>query len=155
MSDLGRPSKYSQDIADEICDLISSTSHGLQKICDSDDKFPSAKTVYAWLREHEDFRNNYARARECQADLLADEIIHIADTFVVGQKTVSKATGLEITEGDTVDRSRLMVDARKWKASKLAPKKYGDKLDVTSDGEKIAAMLPVFPTKKTEGADVG
>ena len=65
---------------------------------------------------------------------MAEDIIDIADTPKVGQKTVSKATGLEVTEGDMVDRSRLQVDARKWLLSKLAPKKYGDKVGVQHEG---------------------
>jgi len=138
---IGRPSKYSQTIADKICEQISTTCKGLVTICKSKG-MPSTVTVYAWLNdpEHNDFLNNYRRARETQADILADEIITIADTCRIGKKIINKPTGIETTEGDMVERSRLMIDARKWKASKLAPKKYGDKLDVTTNGASIATI---------------
>jgi hypothetical protein len=69
---------------------------------------PGFATVKRWLSENADFQAQYARAREEQADFYADEIIQIADTCT-----------------DT-NKARLQIDARKWKASKLAPKKYGN-----------------------------
>lgn len=122
---IGRPSKYAKELAEEICLQISTTSKGLNAICKEQEISPSS--VYLWLIEHKDFSENYARAREQQADLLADEIIEIADTCKIGSKTKETKDGTFKETGDMVDRSRLMVDARKWKASKLAPKKYGDK----------------------------
>lgn len=70
-----------------------------------------------WLGKHAEFAAQYARAREEQADHYADELLEIADTT----KDPNKA--------------RLQIDARKWKASKLAPKKYGEKLDITTRDE--------------------
>jgi hypothetical protein len=68
------------------------------------------------------------RARELQAEYLIDEIVEIADTPQIGVKTIHKPTGTETTEGDMIEHRRLRVDARKWVASKLAPKKYGEKV---------------------------
>ena len=90
---------------------------------------PTASMVYRWLAEYAEFREKYTRAREVQADTLADQILDIANTPVIGTKTVTKVTGVEVTEGDMIEHRRLQVDARKWYASKLAPKKYGDKID--------------------------
>jgi hypothetical protein len=67
---------------------------------------------------------------------MADQIREIADTCRMGTKTTIKATGTEVTTGDMVDRSRLQIDARKWLASKLAPKKYGDKLELAGDPDR-------------------
>ena len=129
----GRPTKYSDDLADKICTLISNTSQGLSKICEGDD-MPSTATVYNWLGDdkHKYFLDKYAHARESQADLLADEIISIADEST--GDVVKGADGEEKLNGEYVARSRLRVDARKWKASKLAPKKYGDKLQTEVSG---------------------
>lgn len=112
----GRPSDYSQEIADEICErLINGQS--LNSICKRDD-MPGATTVYRWIDEKPAFRDKYARARSDQADTLADEILDIAD------------------DGDEdVQRSKLRVDARKWVASKLKPKKYGDRIAHAGDPE--------------------
>jgi hypothetical protein len=81
---------------------------------------PSTVSIYKWLREHDEFANNYARARENQADTFADAIIDEAD------KAVDK---------DSAAAAKVKVDARKWVASKLKPKKYGDKLDMTTRAE--------------------
>ena len=129
----GRPSSYSTLVADAICEeLIKGRS--LLRIC-SDPDFPDESTVYRWLEKHADFREKYAGAREMQADRYAAEIIDLADTPVEAQKVVIKADGSkEITIGDAVERTRLQVDARKWYASKLAPKKYGERVDVEHAG---------------------
>jgi leucyl aminopeptidase (aminopeptidase T) len=103
---MGRPSKYSDQLADKICERIAD-GESLRAIC-ADKNVPGKRTVMTWLSDKEEFRHRYAQAREEQADFYADEIIEIADN-----------------EADT-NRARVRIDARKWKASKLAPKKYGD-----------------------------
>lgn len=67
-----------------------------------------------WLQRHEEFREQYAHAREVQAELLAEDIINLSDAV--------------IEDGAAVAKARLQVDARKWYASKLAPKRYGDRI---------------------------
>ena len=123
---MGRPSDYSEDMAIEICARLAS-GESLVRMCKADD-MPSVSTVYRWIQAHEEFRDNYTRAREDQADTLADEILDIANTPVVGVKTKTNEKGeVETTEGDMIEHRRLQVDARKWIAAKLKPKKYGDK----------------------------
>lgn len=123
----GRPSDYNTDMASRICEEIAS-GRSLRMICVSDE-FPADRTVYRWLEAHEEFRQQYARARELQAETLADEILDISNTPVIGAKTKTGKDGVEVTEGDMIEHRRLQVDARKWLAGKLAPKKYGDKVD--------------------------
>lgn len=103
---------------------------------------PTQSMVYRWLADdrHKKFREQYARARELQADTLADEILDIANTPQIGTKTVSKSTGLEITEGDMIEHRRLQVDARKWYASKLAPKKYGERQQIDMEVKDVTPM---------------
>lgn len=118
---IGRPSKFSQELAEKICEQI---AHGksLRAICAEDD-MPSTSTVCKWLNENQEFSEQYARARDRQADYYFEEIVEIADNVEADSAAVAKA--------------RLQVDARKWTLSKLAPKKYGEKteLDVkSSDG---------------------
>ncbi len=85
----------------------------------------------------------YARAREDQADTLADEIVAIADEPAAGKKTTTKANGdVETVEGDMIEHRRLRVDARKWTAAKLKPKKYGERQALTGpDGESLFGPL--------------
>ncbi|WP_304679162.1 hypothetical protein [Neisseria polysaccharea] len=114
---IGRPTTYNQETADKICELIA-RGMSLRAICASAD-MPAGGTVHRWLAEHQDFQEQYARAREEQADGFADEIIDIADS-------VAPETG-------EVAKAKLQIDARKWKAAKLAPKKYGEKLELDAD----------------------
>lgn len=104
---MGRPSDYSQELADRICEGLSD-GKSLRAICRAED-MPGKTTVFRWLQSNLEFRDQYARAREAGADSLADEMVDIAD-------------GLE---SDDVQRDRLRVDTRKWVASVLKPKKYG------------------------------
>lgn len=123
---IGRPSAYSQAIADEIC-LRLSEGESLRKICASN-HIPSLVTVWTWMNKHEDFLKQYTRAKEEQAELFAEEIIEIAD-----QPMPLDAMGK--IDAAAVNQARLRVDARKWVASKLKPKKYGDSTTLKGDKE--------------------
>lgn len=145
MTAVGRPSDFSQEIADKLCEgLIEGKS--LREICKADD-MPSTSTVCRWLGKHEEFREQYAHARTAQADALFDEILEIADD---GSNDYVARKGEEGEETERVDhdhiaRSRLRVDARKWMASKLQPKKYGDKLELA--GDPSAPLIPILNVK--------
>lgn len=126
---IGRPTDYSLELAAEICArLVNGDS--LRKICIADD-MPCIATIYVWFSKHSEFVEQYARAREDQADTLADEIIDIADDKT-GDTIVDK-DGNERADTEWINRSRLRVDARKWVASKLKPKKYGDSMTHKGD----------------------
>ncbi len=127
---MARPSKYTEELANLICERISNSSVGLHKIC-KEDGFPAYSTVFKWLSEADktSFIDKYARAREAQAELLADEIISIADDDENDVTITEEGVSPKINY-DNIQRARLRVDARKWKASKLYPKKYGDKIEV-------------------------
>ena len=106
---------------------------------------PSKSAVFRWLAANEAFRDQYARARETQADSLFDEIITIADTPVEGVKTKTTSDGkTETTTGDMIEHRRLQVDARKWMAGKLQPKKYGEKISQEISGVDGAPLVPVL-----------
>lgn len=119
---------------DEIISFISNDCMALRNVLKKD-AMPSSQTFYKWLDEDEDKSKQYARATKVRADSLFDEILDIADAFE--NDVVLDKEGNPITNHNIIQRDRLRVDARKWALSKLNPKKYGDKLDVTSDGDKI------------------
>lgn len=123
---MGRPSLFTPEIVGIICARIAD-GESVRTICASED-MPAMSTVFKWLNEHKEFVEQYACAREMQADKYAEEIIKIADDG--SNDTYLDDEGQPRTDHDVVARSRLRVDARKWYASKLAPKKYGDKLAV-------------------------
>ena len=135
---MGRPSSYSAEMVVEICSRIAE-GQSVRAIC-TDEQMPDMRTIFRWLDAHEDFRQQYARARDMQADTLADEILHIADNTQSGIKTKTTNKGVEIMEGDMIEHRRLQVDARKWIASKLKPKKYGDKVTHSGDPDAPVAL---------------
>lgn len=109
---------------------------------------PSRDAVHTWLDTKPGFADKYVRARLLQADKYAEEIIAIADDGT-RDKTVD-AEGNEIVDHDHIQRSKLRVDARKWAASKLAPKKYGDKLELAGDASSPLTVNVI--TKFSEDA---
>lgn len=140
----GRPEIYSNDIADRICAEIATTSKSLRTICLSDD-MPSVQTVLKWLREDkEGFSAQYTRAKEEQADYMIEEMIDIADDGSNDFMTIIGKGGQEynVENKEVTNRSRLRVDTRKWIASKLKPKKYGERvtqdITVTKVGKDLA-----------------
>ena len=114
--------RFSQEIFDEICVRIAE-GESLRKIC-KDEKMPSLVAVWKLLNNSEELVKQYTRAREEQAETLVDEMIDIAD--YKKDDTYLDENGKEIINQEVIARSRLRVDARKWVASKLKPKKFGD-----------------------------
>jgi len=123
----GRPTDYSNLLVSEICEQLSE-GKSLRSIC-SAKKLPSCSTIFLWLSKYPEFSEQYARAREAQADYLVDEVIGIADEPVLSSEQVA--------------RNRLRVDARKWMAAKLRPKKYGDRIEHEIGG-RVGASIPVI-----------
>lgn len=117
----GRPSNYTDEIADAICGRLAS-GEPLTRVC-RDEGMPSPATVYNWLAADATFLDKYARARESQADTLADEIVRIADEAPPPDGETGKI------DSAWVAWQRNRVEARKWTASKLKPKKYGDRTE--------------------------
>lgn len=105
---------YSKDVADRILEQVSD-GKSLRSICEAQD-MPSRVTVFAWLREKPDFAEEYDRARKESATALVDDLVAITDR----------------TDLDPNDK-RVRMDARRWIASKVLPKLYGDKIAVTDN----------------------
>ncbi|WAX26339.1 terminase small subunit [Ralstonia phage p2110] len=128
---VGRPSIYSEKLAMEIC-LRIACGDSVRTIC-KDAGMPSQDTIYRWVFQNAEFSEKYARARAMQMESWADEILGIADDG--SNDTYEDEDGNPRTDHDVIARSRLRVDTRKWLMSKLAPKKYGDKVDVNHGGQ--------------------
>ncbi len=128
----GRPSLYTEALATKICRRLAE-GESLRAIC-ADKAMPAISTVMGWLFDgnHDEFLEQYARAREAQAEVRADEIVDIADDDT-NDFTADK-DGKRVADHEHIQRSRLRVDARKWIAAKLLPKRYGDKMQHTGDG---------------------
>ena len=101
---------------------------------------PVTSTFYKWVMEDENLEKNYARACEFRADFLFEQLLSIADgDHRVKEIEDPDGNKIKVVEDDrtTVSRDALSCDVRKFMIAKLAPKKYGNKIDVTTDGEKI------------------
>lgn len=148
---IGSPGKYSKRIAKKICLEIATTARGIKEICEKNSEFPSAETVYGWLFKKPAFFELWSRAKVAQAELLAEQIVTIADTPKLGQITTASGKDKEgkpivkdIRIVDMVEHRRLQIEARKWMASKLMPKKYGDRLEVADARDPLGELLKEF-----------
>lgn len=124
----GRPSEYTKEKGELICELIATNPMGLREICKQNKEIPYDRTIYRWLYRFEEFRQHYARAKMFQADLLAEECLLISD----------------LCAPDYVNVARLRVDTRKWLASKLLPKQYGEHRlleEKTEENERLKEEL--------------
>lgn len=141
--------ELTQALADEICEHIGD-GKSLRSFCEQEGR-PSAPTVCRWLRMEETawFAEQYARAREAQADALFNDILDIVD------------------QAEDPQIARLRMDARKWMAGKLRPKVYGDKVElggkvdhehthehrtVSAIDSRIAELLGLGADRPDEGA---
>ena len=130
---VGRPGLYCQKMADKICSLMSE-GRSLRSIAGKSG-VPSPQAIRKWLNEKPEFVAQYKRAMDERANYYAEEIVDLADNSTDPKKT------------------RLQIEARKWVACKLLPKKYGDKLDITARDEtppvtreEMVAMMRKSPS---------
>lgn len=147
---VGRPTLYSDDMARRILAEIAE-GKSLRSVCRADD-MPNAGSVFLWLREKEDFSKLYARACEERSEAMMEDMFDIADDGTNDWMTIN---GQRVTNREVIDRSKLRVDVRKWYASKLKPRKYGDKLDMTTNGKDLPTpIMPLVLAKITiDGKD--
>jgi hypothetical protein len=135
----GPPSSYTQEMADEICDRLGN-GESLVQIC-HDDHLPNRSTVMRWMAEIPEFATRCARAREFQADYEHDDMQRIEARVLDGEIPA--------------DVARVVLSSKQWRASKLAPKKYGDKLqqEITgADGGALKFVVEV-PSESADLAD--
>lgn len=122
MKKAGRPSNYTFELAQTICEKIAD-GDSLRSIC-NDENMPNRTTVLRWLEANPEFAAIHARAREAQADVMDDKIMSTADACTP----------------EDANAARVKIEAYKWRAARLAPKRYGDtsKLALTgADGGAI------------------
>lgn len=131
---VGRPSKYSEALADRICDELAN-KFSMRQIC-AREGMPTRQSVDNWMSAKPDFLAKCARAREDQADFIVEDCIDIEDRTISGEINPAAA--------------RAVLSSKQWRASKLAPKKYGDKLALGGDSDGV----PLTVIVKRYGPDV-
>lgn len=132
-------SKYTQEIADKICSLVATTSKSMRTICK--EVGIDYQTHLNWFRSHPEYFDQYARAKEDQSDLLIEEMIEIADDSSEDEETTDN--GVRINS-EFVQRSRIRIETRKWIASKLKPKKYGERIQHANDEDNPIQSVQIL-----------
>ncbi|AXF65010.1 ubiquitin carboxyl-hydrolase [Leclercia sp. W17] len=126
----GRPSDYLPEVAADICSLLAE-GESLRKVCERPG-MPNKATVFRWLAQHEEFRDQYAKATETRADAIFEDMFDIADSVTEEAAAVAKA--------------RLRIDTRKWALARMNPKKYGDKVSQEIDHKSSDGTMTPKPT---------
>lgn len=132
---IGRPTDYTQDLADRICNELSE-GNSLRRVC-LEEYMPSKTTVFKWFRLYPQFVDQYARAKEESADVDMETIEDLGDIAIEDAKNPKNAK----SSNAIISAYKLKADNLKWAASKKKPKKYGDKTDITSGGEPIVTII--------------
>ena len=112
--------EYSTELGIRICEALASHDGGLRSFCKKHDWAPCATAILDWRVRYAEFGERYSQAREQQLVMMAEDIV-------------------DISNDDSLDPSdkRTRINARQWLLSKLVHRVYGDKLDVTSNGEQL------------------
>ncbi|MDX1902136.1 MAG: terminase small subunit protein [Gammaproteobacteria bacterium] len=136
--------KNNPEMIAEILDQIV-FGKSLVSILKSKPEYPRYSTFMEWLNEDKSLADKYTRAKEEQADFLAEELLEIADE--TSHDTIINENGREVPNSEWINRSRLRVDTRKWIASKLKPKKYGDRIQHAGDPSAPVVITTITETK--------
>lgn len=137
----GRPTIYTEQLADRICDVVAANPMGLPKICEKYPELPSCETIRAWRWTKDGFSAKYARAKALQSEMMAESLEDVIDET---DKAIWFEHGVPKIDSGIIAQARLRVDTRKWFASKLAPKIYGDQKrveELEGENERVKAEL--------------
>lgn len=117
---VGRPTMYTPELADEICDAIASSELGLCHLVDQNPHWPERQVIFIWRRKHPEFDDKYTKAKEDQVEVSVE---HMQEIMNEPHKYVDLETGFQKIDTGML---RLKMDAIRWQAGKLKPKKFGD-----------------------------
>ena len=132
----GRPKIYTEELALKLCSYLSQ-GMSLKKTCEQEG-MPSPSTVFSWMGKEEGFLELYDKAKQEAADAMAEEILDIADD-------------VKTKDNNEIQKAKLRIDTRKFIMAKMKPKRYGDKLDLTSDGKPLPT--PIYGGKSGKSAN--
>lgn len=133
----GRPTSYSRELADVICEKLSEGTP-LARICD-DEAMPAYSTVRRWEDENEEFSALSARAKRDGTHFMADDCITISDDPLPAEPDEAR---VEIAS------RKLRIDTRLRLIGKWNAKEFGDKLDLTSGGEKLGLSAEIEASRR-------
>ena len=132
---MARPTDYTPELASKICEQLAE-GKSLRTVCLADD-MPDKSTVFNWFRKFPEFVDQYARAKEESAEAHNELLLDLGDEAISLSQEVDPKSSSAV-----VQAVKLKADNLKWVMSKMKPKKYGDKVDVTSDVKVLPT--PIF-----------
>lgn len=135
------------DIFDEICEKIIN-GKSLRSVLREMNPSISPSTFFIWLREDTSKSKQYEISTKERSELMFEEMFDIADDS--SNDYIEKQEGSIVLNSENIQRSRLRIDTRKWALAKMNPKKYGDKLDITSKDESINKDIIIEGVKFAE-----
>lgn len=124
MADIGRPTSYSQEVADTYCDRIS-CGMSLNAVCRMKD-MPVKQTIVNWFKLHPDFLDQYTQACELRSVIDADERRELADSLdndlvIESNRPIANAL---------VQARKEQIRVREWQAERMSPRRWGTKTAV-------------------------
>jgi hypothetical protein len=127
----------SQEVRDLICEQLADGKSLRETL--KQDGMPAMSHVFRELAADKAFQEQYARAKEFGIERMADELLDISDDgrndFM--ERDLGDGVVTQQLNSEHIQRSKLRVDTRKWLLSKLAPKKYGDKLELGGELRQV------------------
>lgn len=134
------------EVAERVCQFIETSARGLDHICSTNEGLVSSRQFHRWLEKSLALRQRYVRARDRQAEFMVYQALEIVDDTT--HDTIVTEKGHEIPNGEWIQRSKVRADLRMRIAGKLSPKKWGEKIDVTSDHKPIAPPVVGMVVKR-------
>lgn len=150
---MGRPTKYTPELAQLILDRISTCKIGLNKLCKMYDDMPNPDTIYEWRHKYDDFSERYLNSRRKQAHFLAEQTKDIAEETL--DYVFEDEKGAMRIDSGIVAMQKFRMTANTWLASRINPKEYGDKQVIeqtTTENEQLKIELAELRAKLAEKA---
>lgn len=149
---MGRPTKYTEDLAKLICSRVATNPVGLETLVTLYDDMPEHSTIKAWRHKYPNFSAWYLEAKSLQAQLLVEEIDDLIPKDI---RYYIDDRGNERIDAPSASMLIAKINNRKWTAARLAPKIYSERMFVTdesknSENEALKAELIELRAKLAE-----
>lgn len=128
----GKPAKYSQELANEICETITTSELGLAHLCEANPHWPERSKIFKWIAKYPDFGHNYRKAKEQQTHICFEYMHELMNEPHI---IIDPETGQHKVDSSLL---RLKLDHYKWHVAKLKPKDYGDTKQLEVSNSELA-----------------
>jgi hypothetical protein len=144
----GRPSLFTAALGDEICERIA-MGEAVRQVCLLPE-MPDETTFYRWILKDEAFRAQYRKAKEAQMDRMEESLIEIADDSRNDwvERENERGEKKTVLNDEVVQRAKVRIATRQWLMSKLKPKKYGEKVELSGEAAKTEITVNVALSKE-------